>query len=128
MASGSELDRQTYETLDRLTDGDADERVRALREAAPEEAPLETQTTVFQALANEARLRILAALRDRERCVCELQAALDAPQSTVATHLTSLREAGLVRARRKGRWRYYRIADSAALDLVDLAASVEVPG
>jgi len=82
------------------------------------------ELSVFKALANGNRLRILEALRDGELCVCELEAVLEAPQSTVASHLSRLREAGLVRARRDGKWTHYRIADTATLQLLDLAAAV----
>jgi len=76
---------------------------------------------VFKALANEHRIRILEALRDGELCACELQVVLDAPQSTVASHLRELKDAGLVKSRRQGKWSYYRIGDTAALQLLDVA-------
>lgn len=123
MTSPDSLPENAYEALDRLHE-DPDERVETLRAGRPDEASVATQETVFKALGNEARLQVLHALRDGERCVCELQAVLDAPQSTVATHLRKLREAGLVRARKRGRWSYYRVADTAAFDLLDLAGSV----
>lgn len=113
-----------YSALDRLYD-DPDEQIVALTAQTPPEDEIATQKTVFKALANGSRLRVLAALRDGERCVCELQAILDAPQSTVATHLRKLRQAGLLNARKDGKWTYYRIADTAAFQLLDLAAAIE---
>ena len=112
------------ETLCRLCE-DPDERVSALRDLQPEEEALGRQQAVFAALGNGDRLRLLHALRDGEKCACELQVVLDAPQSTVATHLRKLRDAGLVRRRRAGKWRYYRLADGAVVDLLDLAAVLE---
>lgn len=117
---------EQYETIGRLCEA-PDERVAALRELQPEGATVERQHAVFAALANEARLRLLHALRDGEKCACELQVVLDAPQSTVASHLRQLRSAGLVRRRRAGKWSFYRLADGAVLDLLDLAADVEGP-
>ncbi len=117
------VSEEVCSALDRLG-GDVDERMAALVASRPSEDTVADQTAVFKALANEDRLRVLNALRESERCVCELQVVLDAPQSTVATHLQTLREAGLVRARKKGRWSYYRVADTAAFDLLDLAAAV----
>jgi len=76
---------------------------------------------VFKALSNEKRIRIVEALRDGELCACELETVLDAPQSTVSSHLSELRDAGVVRARKEGKWNYYRIADTASLRMVDLA-------
>ena len=60
-----------------------------------------------KALADPTRVRILSALRGRELCVCELCDALEASQSTLSTHLQVIRDAGLVRTRRKGKWIYY---------------------
>ncbi len=110
--------------LDGLYD-DAEERVTELDEQSPDPAAVATRETVFKALANEKRLRILAALRGGELCVCELQAVLRAPQSTVATHLRTLRDAGLITDRKQGKWTYYRIADTAVFELLDMAAAVD---
>ena len=111
---------EAYQTLCRLCE-EPDDRVAALRSLRPEDGTVERQRAVFAALANEARLRLLHALRDGEKCGCELQIVLDAPQSTVATHLRKLRDAGLVSRRRAGKWSYYRLADGAVIDLLDHA-------
>ena len=63
--------------------------------------------TLFHALSDETRLAILAMLRDGERCVCDLQADLDAAQSRLSFHLRVLKDAGLVTDRKEGRWSYY---------------------
>lgn len=106
---------------------DVDETVDTLVGRRPDEAAIDGQRAVFGALANEHRLRALSALREGELCGCELQIVLNAPQSTVATHLRTLREAGLVKTRKKGKWTYYRIADTAVFDLLDVAAAIDVP-
>ena len=62
---------------------------------------------LFHALSDETRLQILERLRAGERCVCELTDALDAAQSRLSFHLKVLKDAGLVRDRREGRWMYY---------------------
>ncbi|MEY7848438.1 ArsR/SmtB family transcription factor [Natrarchaeobius sp. A-rgal3] len=125
MSDSLSLDEETYETLDRLCCGETEAHVESLRGLQPDDGAAETQQAVFKALANEDRLRLLAALRECECCVCELQVVLDAPQSTVATHLRKLKDAGLIKSRKKGKWSYYRIADTAALEILDLAASME---
>ncbi|WP_200531687.1 metalloregulator ArsR/SmtB family transcription factor [Halorubrum sp. LN27] len=89
-----------------------------------EEATLDAELSSFKALANEKRLRIVHALREGELCACELETVLDAPQSTVASHLRKLRDAGIVNTRKEGKWTYYRIADTASLQLLDLAAAL----
>ncbi|MDY6817824.1 MAG: metalloregulator ArsR/SmtB family transcription factor [Halobacteriales archaeon] len=111
------------EPLERLYD-DPDRQIQELLEHRLEENALAGKHAVFQALANKDRLRLLEALRHDERCGCELMVILDAPQSTVSTHLRKLREAGLVKNRKKGKWNYYRIADPAVMDILDLAAAV----
>ncbi|MFC7046095.1 ArsR/SmtB family transcription factor [Halobacteriaceae archaeon GCM10025711] len=110
-------------TLRRLYD-DTDRRLDTLGDLRLDESTLEAQQAVFRALANENRLQILEALRQGELCACELQVVLDAPQSTVATHLRELKDVGLVRTRRDGKWTYYRIADTAALSIIDLARAM----
>ena len=90
----------------------------------PEDDAIDVELTVFKALANEKRLAIIHALRQGELCACELETVLDAPQSTVASHLRKLRDAGIVRTRKEGKWTYYRIADTASLQLLDLASAM----
>jgi DNA-binding transcriptional ArsR family regulator len=74
----------------------------------------------FKALDHPARLRILAALRYGEQCVCHLEALLDRPQAYVSQQLAILRAAGLVRDRKEGQRVYYAIADERLPLLLDL--------
>ena len=112
------------DALERLHDDPA-ERIAALQNVRPTDEDVAGQAAVFKALGNEDRLRVLEALRGSECCGCELQVVLDAPQSTVATHLRKLKEAGLVKSRKKGKWSYYRIADTAVLDVLDLVQAIQ---
>lgn len=111
-------------TLEKLSD-DPDEHIAELVALRVDDERLDRVHHVFGALANPDRIRLLGALRNGERCGCELMVVLDAPQSTVSTHLRRLRDAGLVKDRRKGKWTYYRIADGAVLDLLDLAVALQ---
>jgi len=61
-----------------------------------------------------------------ERCVCELTAALGAGQSRLSFHLKTLKEAGLVRDRRDGRWMYYSVNPEAVAEVGDLLGRVAV--
>lgn len=99
-------------------------RVDDLRAHCPDDSVVASQETVFKALANKTRLEILAVLDDGECNVYELQACLGIPQSTAANQLRRLREAGLVKSRKKGKWTYYRVADVAVFELLDLAELV----
>jgi ArsR family transcriptional regulator len=67
---------------------------------------------VFKALSDETRLRILKLLEHGELCVCDIVAALDTIQPKVSFHLSTLKEAGLIRDRKQGKWIHYRINDS----------------
>ena len=67
----------------------------------------------FRALGDETRLRLLEELTAGECNVAELMERMGLGQSLVSHHLRSLRQAGLVRDRRDGRWVYYTIADHA---------------
>jgi ArsR family transcriptional regulator len=75
---------------------------------------MQAAVTFAKALADATRLRVIAALRQRELCVCELCDALEATQSTLSTHLTLLRDAGITLTRKQGKWIYYRLSDEAA--------------
>lgn len=87
---------------------------------------LETATLRFKALGHPTRLRILAALRDGELCVCQITALLQLAPSTVSAHLAELRRASFLTERRDGRWVYYGLATGADVrqDLARVWAAV----
>lgn len=66
--------------------------------------------SLFQALGDRTRLRLLNLLAGGEICVCFLVEVLGEPQPKVSRHLAYLRHAGLVEARRDGKWIHYRLA------------------
>jgi ArsR family transcriptional regulator len=63
----------------------------------------------FQALGDNTRLRLLNLMGEQEVCVCYFVEILSAPQSKISRHLAYLRSAGIVAARREGKWMHYRI-------------------
>lgn len=76
------------------------------------EMPVQTQFDLelfFQALGDRTRLRLLNLMGDQEICVCYLVEILDSPQPKISRHLAYLRRAGMVAARREGKWMHYRI-------------------
>lgn len=75
---------------------------------------LKQSKTVFDALADETRLRILNLLNEGELCVCDLMRVLKEPQSKISRHLSYLRRAGLVQGRKEGLWMHYRLSKPAA--------------
>ena len=71
-------------------------------------------TRIVKALADEQRLKLLAALREEEVCVCQLTELLGLAPSTVSKHLSVLQQAGLIVGRKEGRWVHYRLAGREA--------------
>jgi ArsR family transcriptional regulator len=63
----------------------------------------------FQALGDNTRLRLLNLMGNQEICVCYLVEVLSQPQPKISRHLAYLRRAGIVAARREGKWMHYRI-------------------
>jgi ArsR family transcriptional regulator len=63
----------------------------------------------FQALADNTRLRLLNLMDEQEVCVCYFVEILGSPQPKISRHLAYLRSAGIVSARREGKWMHYRI-------------------
>lgn len=71
-------------------------------------ARAEKDATVFAALADPVRLRIVRMLaRSPALCACEIQKAFDLGQPTISHHLRVLRSAGLIGCERRGRWAYF---------------------
>jgi ArsR family transcriptional regulator len=65
----------------------------------------------FQALADRTRLRLINLMGSDELCVCFFVEVLKANQPKISRHLAYLRKAGLVDARREGKWIHYRVAE-----------------
>jgi ArsR family transcriptional regulator len=63
----------------------------------------------FQALGDNTRLRLLNLMGEQEVCVCYFVEILGSPQPKISRHLAYLRSAGIVAARREGKWMHYRI-------------------
>lgn len=78
-------------------------------------APLDAESaaelaSVFKALGDPVRLRLLSMIASREAgemCVCELTPAFELSQPTISHHLKLLRQAGLIDCERRGTWVYY---------------------
>jgi ArsR family transcriptional regulator len=93
-------------------------------------SPIDQCCPRFQALSDPTRVRILELLRGGERCVCELMAGLNIRQSLLSFHLKTLKNTGLVKDRRDGRWIHYSI-DWSGLEelegLISLLKSAAAP-
>jgi len=74
------------------------------------------QGKFFKALSDEKRIRILKLLTVREMCVCELMIALDVTQPNLSHHLGILENQGFVNRRKEGKWAYYSLTNSEAIE------------
>jgi ArsR family transcriptional regulator len=66
---------------------------------------------LFKALADGTRLRLLNLIGEDEVCVCFFVEVLKINQPKISRHLAYLRKAGVVSARREGKWMHYRIVE-----------------
>ena len=72
-------------------------------------AEVERRAKVFHALGNETRLKILKLLSSGDMCVSDIVESVAGAASTVAHHLRTLEDAGLIVSRRDGRSTYYAV-------------------
>ncbi|MHA2401063.1 MAG: ArsR/SmtB family transcription factor [Promethearchaeota archaeon] len=74
----------------------------------------------LNAVANKKRLLILHFIKEKDRCVCELEALLDDSQPSVSHHLKILENAGLVRGWKKGKFTHYEVVGNLSKIYTDL--------
>lgn len=82
---------------------------------------------LLRLLGNEKRLMVLCQLADGELSVGALQAMIGLSQSALSQHLALMREQGLVATRRESQTIHYRIADPAALRVIQTLAELFCP-
>src|SRR6476620_3810533 len=75
---------------------------------------------LFKALADRTRLRLIHLLADDEVCVCFFVEVLKTNQPKISRHLAYLRRAGLVTARREGKWMHYRLLEPPDSDAANI--------
>ncbi|WP_263620880.1 ArsR/SmtB family transcription factor [Halobacillus litoralis] len=73
---------------------------------------LEEAAKTLKLLGDKTRLTIVGLLKDGECCVCEFVDVLEMSQPSVSQHLRKLRDAGLVKEKRKGQWVFYSLNTS----------------
>lgn len=91
-------------------------------------AEAEATATLFKALADPARVRIVNTLAASGEpvCVCHLTDPLDLSQSTVSFHMKKLMDAGLLEREQRGVWAYYSLRNDARQRLRSIFAFEEV--
>jgi DNA-binding transcriptional ArsR family regulator len=93
--------------------------------ARPRQPPIYAlKAEFFRALGHPTRIRLLQQLREGERTVGALQAALELDSSGTSQQLAALRKQGLVESRRDGTSVYYRVKDPRTLELLELAKRI----
>jgi ArsR family transcriptional regulator len=91
-----------------------------MRRATLTPGTIELVAERFRALGEPARLLILQALRDGERCVSDLEADTGLNQANLSRHLQVLSATGMVRRRKDGLFAYYALADANVLRLCEI--------
>ncbi len=79
---------------------------------------------LFRALGDPTRLRILNLMAEQEVCVCYFTEVIGAPQPKISRHLAYLRQAGIVAARRQGKWMHYRLAAPSSPHVASILKTV----
>ncbi|MGQ9543118.1 MAG: ArsR/SmtB family transcription factor [Candidatus Bathyarchaeia archaeon] len=77
------------------------------------------KATIFKALGDPSRLRILEYLRSGERCVCSIVPTVGSTQPTVSRHLKILTECGILKRRREGNRIFYSVTSTKIYDIID---------
>jgi ArsR family transcriptional regulator len=92
------------------------------------EEEAEATASLFKALADPARVRIVNMLATTEEpvCACEFIPALGLAQATVSHHLKKLTDAGLLEREQRGKWAYFSLNPEAAARLAGLVDFPEV--
>lgn len=84
---------------------------------------IDRYTKVFKALGEPTRLKIIKLISAREMCVCELMEVLAMNQPRISQHLKVLKEAGVVRERKRAQWCYYSLCCDGFQEFIDSFSS-----
>ena len=95
-----------------------------MKQQAEDQTSFEMRANILKALAHPIRLMLVDALREGERCVCELVEDVHAEQTTVSKHLAVMRQAGLLRDRKEGLKVFYSLACPCVLDFFQCVEGV----
>ncbi len=87
----------------------------------------EKSLSIFKALSDERRLRILELLKTGEECACLLSEQLEMAQSSLSYHMKILCDSGLVESRQEGKWTHYQLSESGSQEAVVLLKEMTTP-
>lgn len=93
--------------------------VRRIQRDLPDDEVLADAVSLFAALSDQARLKIILALRSGEElCVCDVAHVLSLSVSTASHHLRKLRDLRILKYRNDGKMAYYSLRDEVAVALI----------
>lgn len=81
--------------------------------------------TIFKALGDENRIKILELLKNGETCACMLLEELSISQPTLSHHMKLLCDAEIVTCRKEGKWSYYTISNRGLEVLIEFINNVK---
>jgi DNA-binding transcriptional ArsR family regulator len=95
------------------------EKVRRIKDHLPETDAL---APMFKALADPTRLKIAYALmKERELCVCDLAHVLEATVASTSHHLRLMKNLGIAKSRKEGKWVFYSLEDEHIQQILAMA-------
>ena len=83
--------------------------------------------SMFKAVSDENRIRILELLRDGERCACSILDEMRITQPTLSHHMKILCDAGIVKGRKEGKWMHYAVSEQGLEEMREYLNSFEHP-
>ena len=83
---------------------------------------------IFKAFCDENRICILNILSSGEKCACRLLEALSITQPTLSHHMKILCDAGIVKARKDGKWMHYSISQEGIREAEAYLTTLKITG
>ena len=80
--------------------------------------------SIFKALSDGNRLKILEMLVDGEICACKILEALNITQPTLSHHMKILQQCGLVKSRKVEQWSYYSVNTDEVSEIIDYFSEI----
>lgn len=88
-----------------------EDTIEAVKQNLLKSKDLEHISKLFKAISDPTRIKILYALKYHELCVCDISVILNMSQSAISHQLKTLKDVDLVRTRKDGKTRFYKLAD-----------------
>jgi ArsR family transcriptional regulator len=89
--------------------------IHGLCEQLPPESSIAKTSTIYHALSDPLRMKVLYLLRVQPLCVCVIKACIGIADSKLSYHLTILKKAGLIEGEQKGNWIIYQITEKGLM-------------